>query len=519
MNTPVPPTPPSSAVLQTVASTATSTGTIVQSATPQTPLQLGQTLAATVLNRVAPGQFLVQTDSGQLTLQTAANLLNGSTLNLQIQTAGARPQVLIVPLPGQIRTPQTANASTAPAITATLTQGSTASATVLRPVSVPTSLSQGPTGATLGATPGPTPVSGPVASAQSAPTATPTLRGIAAAGRTTTSGSVTSASTSLGGGAPASATPRTPILPSGATFNVRIVSVVPVGSGTPLATSNAQGALNGTVTGTTPSGQTIVQTPLGEIALSARSTLPRGTQLNLQMMGTPKFPTGTGEASSLLLSQQWEALKDAMAAIRSSDPAAARNMTQQVLPQAGGPMTTGMLFFLSAMMTGDIRRWMGDEAMRVLQRSGGNLLDRLRQDIGEMQRMATEPSGQEWRSYLIPLLAGADLQQLKLFIRGEKEPDEEGEQEKNRDIRFVIEVEFSKLGPFQFDGLTRDKSIDLMVRTRDALPENMHDDIRAIFANAISALGFTGTINFQRTETFELNPTQEIYATQSGFTV
>jgi len=171
------------------------------------------------------------------------------------------------------------------------------------------------------------------------------------------------------------------------------------------------------------------------------------------------------------------------------------------------------------MMTGDLRRWMGEEAMRILQRSGGNLLDRLRRDIGEMQRMANEPSGQEWRSYIIPLLAGANLQQLKLFVRGEKEPENEGEQEKNRDIRFVIEVEFSKLGPFQFDGLSREKTIDLMVRNRDALSEGMHDDIRAIFANAISALGFTGSINFQRTEVFELNPTQEIHASQSGFTV
>lgn len=208
-----------------------------------------------------------------------------------------------------------------------------------------------------------------------------------------------------------------------------------------------------------------------------------------------------------------------MAAIRSADPAVARNVAQQVLPQAGGPMTTGMLFFLSAMMTGDVRRWMGDEAMRVLQRTSGNILDRLRQDVGEMRRMATEPAGQEWRSYLIPILVGQDLQQLKFFIRGEKDAEDENGSDKNRDIRFVIEVEFSKLGPFQFDGLTRDKNVDLMVRTRDTLAENMRDDIRAIFANALSALGFSGTINFQRSVNFELNPTQEVHATQSGFTV
>ena len=210
--------------------------------------------------------------------------------------------------------------------------------------------------------------------------------------------------------------------------------------------------------------------------------------------------------------------QNAIAALQTSDPAAARALTQQVLPQAGGPMTTGMLFFLSAMMTGDVRRWMGEETMRALQRTGGNLIERLRQDIGEMRRMTSEPTGQEWRSYLIPILVGDELEQLKLFVRGEREADEDNPDRKG-DIRFVIEVEFSRLGPFQFDGLTRDKTIDLMIRTREVLDEVIRDNIRKIFADSVSALGFTGTVSFQRSEVFELNPTQEIHAKQSGLTV
>ena len=162
---------------------------------------------------------------------------------------------------------------------------------------------------------------------------------------------------------------------------------------------------------------------------------------------------------------------------------------------------------------------MGEDAERSLQRSAGNLLERLGRDIGEMQRMASEPSGQEWRSYLIPILVGTDLQHLKLFVRGEKEHDEAKSGDNKRDTRFVIEVEFSKLGPFQFDGLTRDKNIDLMVRTRDTIADDIRDDIRAIFSNTISALGFTGTLNFQQTLSFELNPTQEINERQGGLTV
>ena len=126
--------------------------------------------------------------------------------------------------------------------------------------------------------------------------------------------------------------------------------------------------------------------------------MPRGTQLTLQIIDTPKFLSGMPEPTSLVLSQQWETLREVMAALRSTDPATARHMAQYVLPQAGGPMTTGVLFFLSAMLTGDVRRWMGEDSLRILQRTSGNLLERLSQDLGDMRRMAIEPAGQEWRS-------------------------------------------------------------------------------------------------------------------------
>ena len=103
MNTPVPPTPPSNELLQALSASSGNTGTVVQSTLAQNSLQLGQTLLGTVLNRPAPGQFIIQTDAGQLTLQTAANLLNGSSVSLQVQNIGARTQLLILPAQAQSR--------------------------------------------------------------------------------------------------------------------------------------------------------------------------------------------------------------------------------------------------------------------------------------------------------------------------------------------------------------------------------------------------------------------------------
>jgi hypothetical protein len=79
-------------------------------------------------------------------------------------------------------------------------------------------------------------------------------------------------------------------------------------------------------------------------------------------------------------------------------------------------------------------------------------------EFGIMQRIASEPAGQEWRLFLLPVLSDEQLQQMRLFVRNNQEDDHEDE--KTRETRFVIEVTFSRLGPFQFDGLARPKALE-----------------------------------------------------------
>ena len=297
MNTPVPPTPPSSTVLQNVPTGNTSTATIVQSTITQSSLQLGQNVAATVLSRIAPGQFSIQTDLGQLTLQTAANLVLGQSLNVQIQSLGARPLLLLLP-------PQTSAAGApqtqAPQVTgdtSTLTQGSVTKATILR---------SGQAGAGAGAA-GTSARSTIAAATSSGVSATPTATPV---GGTYGNPALTAISGSAGAVNTSAAVPGTTVtapssLPPGTTFNVRIVSVTPPNVPTPSNAATASSVVTGTVTGATASGQPVVQSSAGEIALSAQKPLPRGTQLTLQITNTPQVPGGLPETTSLLLSQQW----------------------------------------------------------------------------------------------------------------------------------------------------------------------------------------------------------------------
>ncbi|MEC8198048.1 MAG: hypothetical protein VX085_00620, partial [Pseudomonadota bacterium] len=103
----------------------------MQSTITQSSLQLGQNVAATVLSRIAPGQFSIQTDLGQLTLQTATNLVLGQSLNIQIQSLGARPLLLLLPPQASAAGASQTQAPQVTGVTSTLTQGSVTKATVL----------------------------------------------------------------------------------------------------------------------------------------------------------------------------------------------------------------------------------------------------------------------------------------------------------------------------------------------------------------------------------------------------
>ena len=58
----------------------------------------------------------------------------------------------------------------------------------------------------------------------------------------------------------------------------------------------------------------------------------------------------------------------------------------------------------------------------------------------------------------------------------------------------------SRLGSFQFDGLAREKQVDVVVRTQSPLAQTMREDMRAIYVDTLTALGFSGTIGFRVTQ-------------------
>jgi hypothetical protein len=304
--------------------------------------------------------------------------------------------------------------------------------------------------------------------------------------------------------APAAAPDGTvPALPTGARVDLRVLAVAtpesPAGAATVAASGKAP-TLSGVVAGTNNAGQPVLRTPAGVLALNTVEALPPGTRIDTEVLGValPRDLAVEGDArpqSLLGLSHDWNTLEQALPALQQQPGAA--NFLQNVLPQPGPKLAAQMMFFMAALQVGDVKAWLGDGAVQGLQRAGkGRLVQRMGEEFQQMGR-AAEAAG-EWRGFFIPIFDGQKMQQIRVFSRsaGEDETDKD-DPENTVKSRFLVDVELTRLGALQVDGLVRRKRLDLVVRTRAPLPEEMRRDLHAIFGRTAGATGIEGSITFQ----------------------
>ena len=297
------------------------------------------------------------------------------------------------------------------------------------------------------------------------------------------------------GGAPAaaaaSATPAIPPAPGAA----------------PVAAPGwVSGALQftGTMTAVTHAGQPILQTPLGTMTLEIRAALQVGSRIVFELpsgaFGTSgPSAAGSGPAPLGTLAHSWPALEETLRVLQEvAPPGVAAATLRDAIPQPGSRLASGLLFFLSALSAGNVNRWIGNSAIQALKSAGrDSLVSRLRRDFGQLGRLADNEGG-DWRLFFIPIHDGDQLQQLRLFLRnGGQDGDGGAGQDDEDPTRFVVEVEMSRLGELQLDGLVRKKRLDLILRSRAPLPEFMRRDITQIFHEANEITGNRGSIGFQ----------------------
>ena len=276
------------------------------------------------------------------------------------------------------------------------------------------------------------------------------------------------------------ATPNNPGLPGAVPngqqsqqISVRVLALLPFQPGIGSLAKPAGDTLQATVQ--SAGGNRIhLQTEAGTLTLRSKVALPPGTQLTLQILPRPGtiLPLTTADRTAqqiTALAHGWPALEESLQVLATAAPEAAAHFQAAKLPQPGPQLTSGIVFFLSAIRGGRLQDWLGADLVRNLsEQSQGTLISRLADDFSQLAHLAAEPVSGEWRTALLPFLHEGVFQQLRIYLRDRDQDQPSSDGEDDQGTRFVVEAELSQLGALQLDGLVRQQRFDLIVRTQPA---------------------------------------------------
>lgn len=275
--------------------------------------------------------------------------------------------------------------------------------------------------------------------------------------------------------------------------------------------------LTGTVIGTTKiTNHPIIQTHVGTLTIATSTFLPNGSQVSFEVQdyfqNSPKSNNDiklNEQYPSQILNREWPALQEALRFLNEVNPAAAQQLTQAVLPHPGPALGGNIVFFLLALTSGNLSHWFGDFPIRSLKLYKPELLERLKKDFGEIERISRIPSAKEWRTILIPFHDGSEVNPLKFSIRNLGEEKRKELLDDNGATNFIIDLNINNLGRLQLDGLVyrEKKRLDLVVRTNIKLSKKIEDGIRDIFQNANDAINLMGGVVFQSPPCNFIEPT------------
>lgn len=278
---------------------------------------------------------------------------------------------------------------------------------------------------------------------------------------------------------------------------------------TPSPAAAPKAGIPAYVLGHEADGATILQTPVGTLKSYLPQRLPVGTAVRLDVQPMPNQPQpatpGIGapvdpQSTVTTLAQQWPALDETLKLFPSTHEAARPLL--QAMPEIGPKLTSGLLFFIAAVKTGDLRQWLGNRAVAALEARSPDLAARLKGDMLQLQTLLVDSPLQQWNSAMVPMLYQGQLEHARLFFRDDREGDASNKKKNDGDQRFIVEIDTSHLGEVQFDGFVRAgekaKQFDLIVRSGTALPAELQQQVRGTFEAAMESSGMKGYLGFQQ---------------------
>jgi len=249
---------------------------------------------------------------------------------------------------------------------------------------------------------------------------------------------------------------------------------------------------------------TLVDSALGRLAIEAQIDLAPGTPITLERLATPARAPTVGAPASPALGSGWPALDDTLAALDRAAPGLAAQLRADLAPTSAPRLAAALLFFMGV-LKGDTS-WPGDPAGLALTAAGrADLRARLAKDLGDLREQATQSKQGDWRIFTLPVLDEAAVRPIRLYVRNQRD-DGQGGQQNQQGSRFVLDLDMSRLGPLQLDGLVRGPRFDLVLRSHEPFDPAMKAEIGALFHTALDGSGLSGDVAFVSSAQFPVSP-------------
>lgn len=407
-------------------------------------LAVGHSLKGVVLPSETPGQILVRTDQGTLTLRTAQAPAPGTRVTLQIRHIGTELSVMVFP------DRQTASAGN---------QALQAASRTAQPHA-----------------PAPAPAL-PVAAQQDSFSLGHLY-----------SGMVESRSPLPAGG--------TELPASGTALLLRILRLNPgqeldeAVRTLPREFSAAEQIVKGRLVEQTPNGQSLVRTDTGMLRIDRLPSLPSGTLLLLALSGNSGMFSGQGPAA--ISFNSWPALADLLQQNAGQDKA------HTGLPQPGPGLAGAIASFLAGLkQNGSNPGWL-TALFRLLPQEphkASELSERLSRDVDWLRQLSAKSDSEGWRFFLVPLIEERQVTYLRLHVRGEQTKKGQSA-EAGQPARFILDIDFEVLGALQLDGLLARQSFNVILRSRTPLDAGLQNRLNEILLAAGSASGLESRLSF-----------------------
>lgn len=254
--------------------------------------------------------------------------------------------------------------------------------------------------------------------------------------------------------------------------------------------------LQATVIGTTTNGQLVLQTDAARLYVRQSVELPTGSAVTLAVQ-QPK------STAPIVLQQQQQptafpVLPDIVTVLQQNNPQVAQNVLQNMIPNPAATMGAALMFFFSALRQGDVRSWLGANAVDTLERAGKlDLIHQMSAELRDSVTLETAPDQYTWRTYSLPLFVENAMHSVLLHVRDEQSHPTHKEQTGLHGQRFMLDVEMSRLGAVQIDGLSRPKKLDIVLRSEKPLPQELPNGLRDYYQSFLDSLGYAGSLGFQ----------------------